>query len=107
MWLFGLMSGIYLLTAFKYTATKTTLQLNPIVIKQENSNPNDAFVFININKKRLLTKYVASYNTITNSDNKTSKSNNAKPIVEKIIKKPTFKSEKKSTDFTIKAAPNI
>lgn len=107
MWAFGLLSGIYLLTSYKYNANINALPINPIVNKQENSSPNDAFVFININKKRLLTKYVASYSSFTNSSNKTSKSNNTKSIIEKVVKKPTFKSEKKSTDFTIKAAPNI
>lgn len=69
---------------------------------------NDAFVFVNVNKKRFLTKFVAispeedSGVTITQK-NTTSKIS----PVERVNKLTKNKPSKKSTDFSIKPAPEL
>ncbi len=73
----------------------------------ESPNANAAYVFINVNKKHFLTRYVA---TITSAENFSTadKIKNLQPensFVEKISKK--IKPQINSKDFFIKQAPEL
>jgi hypothetical protein len=68
---------------------------------------NEAYVFVNVNEKHFLTRFVAS---VTNEE-ETEKKKNYIPVsnalVEKISKKIVVAPEKKAADFIIKPAPEL
>jgi hypothetical protein len=68
---------------------------------------NDAYVFVNVNKKHFLTRFVAA---VTDQEENGKKKNNiiiSDSTVEKIIKKYIPAPEKKAADFSIKPAPEL
>lgn len=109
MWAGGLIICIYLLGS---SAKRDIVEeLNFLAFSNKTALPkdlnNEAYVFVNVNKKHFLTRFVAS---VTNEEETENKKNNTpvtKLIIEKIYKKITPAAEKKSADFSIKQAPEL
>ncbi len=77
----------------------------------ENSGDNDAYVFINLNKKHLLTRFVASVTQeepeLTNPKNSTGMALVKQHLVERVNKKLIPEPEKKPVDFAIRPTPGL
>jgi hypothetical protein len=75
----------------------------------DSLNENYAYVFVNVNEKHFLTRFVAAVTDQEETDKKKNDAINiSNPIrVEKIIKKYIPAPEKKAADFSIKPAPEL
>jgi hypothetical protein len=120
MWLIGIFIFAYLLLFNDATNKINTPPEMSILanIKDKNFNDdkqlsnNDAYVFINVNKKHFLTRFVASVlpenlDALENRE-KRIQPTTIKPSVEKVYKKPSVGITKNpSSGFDIKPVPKI
>jgi hypothetical protein len=72
--------------------------------KNNSSNVNDAYVFINVNEKHILTKFVS---VVFEEDSKMNTANSIRSSVKKINRIIKSETTKKSSDFSIKSAPDL
>jgi hypothetical protein len=110
MWGAGLVICIYLID---FTTQKNIFkELDFIGITDKTPSPlniagSEAYVFVNVNKKHFLTRFVAA--VTDKGDSSIKKSYTALPlsVVEKVIKKTVPVPIKKNVDFTIKPVPEL
>lgn len=110
MWAGGIVICIYLVGFSAIKDMSNELKFLDIGNKKTitDSLPgNEAYVFVNVNEKHFLTRFVAS---VTNEE-ETEKKKNDMPVsnalVEKISKKIVVAPEKKAADFIVKPAPEL
>jgi hypothetical protein len=109
MWAGGLAICIYLLGS---TTKKDIVdELNFFAFSNKTTLPKDlnseTYVFVNVNQKHFLTRFVASVTNEEETDNKKINAPVTKIIVEKTANKITPATEKKPADFSIKQAPEL
>ena len=119
-WLGGVVMLIYLLFFFEnekslknktdfidFSGSYSDKPVNITGDTQTNSNGvSDAYVFVNINKKHILTKFV-SFTPSESENNLTVNSYPNSSVVKKINKIQKNKPENKPSDFSIKPAPEL
>jgi hypothetical protein len=108
MWAGGIIMCIYLISfSTKTDKANELLFLDISKTVPDGLTENDAYVFVNVNKKHFLTRFVAA---VTDQEENGKKKNNiiiSDSTVEKIIKKYIPAPEKKAADFSIKPAPEL
>ncbi len=110
MWGAGAAICIYLID---FSTKKNIFNELDFIVTNDKAQPplnaagSDAYVFVNVNKKHFLTRFVAAVTTEGKGYNKKSNDTLPNTMVEKIIKKPLLTHPKKITDFTIKPAPEL
>jgi hypothetical protein len=116
LWAFGIVICVYLLFNFQSITLPNSLTTKITNAFSSNKadtllSENEAYVFINVNKKHFLTRFVASVYEEPNADFEKKKNNlpllNLNPTVERVTKKIKQDTINKTPDFIIKQAPGI
>jgi hypothetical protein len=77
---------------------------NPSDLKTDSKNINDAYVFINVNEKHILTKFVS---VLSEEELKSPANNTIRSSVKKINRIIKTVNARKQPDFSIKSAPEL
>jgi hypothetical protein len=108
MWAVGIAMCIYLISfSTKTDKANELLFLDISKTVTDGLTENDAYVFVNVNKKHFLTRFVAA---VTDEEETSKKKNNIpfiSSLVEKVVKKTIPQPIKAKADFYIKPAPEL
>jgi hypothetical protein len=118
LWAFGIVIFVYLLFNFQSITLPDSFSFTTKFTNTFSNNKadtllseNDAYVFINVNKKHFLTRFVASVYEGTSIEFEKKKNKlpilNLNPTVERVTKKIKQDTISKTPDFIIKQAPGI
>jgi hypothetical protein len=108
MWAGGLAICIYLVDfSTKSDVANELLFLDIGKAVPDSLNGNDAYVFVNVNQKHFLTRFVAAVTDEEGIDKKKVTAPVINSLVEKIVKKNVLPPVKTKMDFYIKPAPEL
>ncbi len=108
MWTGGLAICIYLVDfSTKSDVANELLFLDIGKAVPDSLNGNDAYVFVNVNQKHFLTRFVAAVTDEEGIDKKKVTAPVINSLVEKIAKKNVLPPVKTKADFYIKPAPEL